>query len=226
MLKVLTSAEMQAIDRCAIEEYGIPGSILMENAGRECVETLKRKLPDLASKKIVVFAGTGNNGGDGFVMARYLLNMGVDVCVLLLGKIAELKADAKLNALSAQKTGVKINEVDAGNFKTLDHRLRHRDLIIDAVFGTGLSKPASGFYAQVFEKINHLQKFVVSVDIPSGVDSDSGCLIGPYIEADLTLALAFLKRSHATFPAAGIMGDIEVIEVRLIAVPLWYLANY
>jgi len=204
---------MQAIDRCAIEEYGIPEMILMENAGRESVETLKRKFPDLASQKIVIFAGKGNNGGDGFVMARHLLNMGVGVCVFLLGKIAELKDDAKLNAQIAQKTGVEINAIDAGNFQSFDHRLRHSDLFIDAIFGTGLSKPATGFYAEVFEKINSLQKFVVAVDIPSGIDSDSGCLIGPHVEANLTLALALLKRSHATFPATGVMGDIERIDI-------------
>jgi hydroxyethylthiazole kinase-like uncharacterized protein yjeF len=213
LLKVLTSAEMQATDRCAIEELGIPGMILMENAGRECVETLKRKIPDLTAKKIVIFAGKGNNGGDGFVMARHLLNISANVCVFLLGKTSELKMDAKMNALAAQKIGVEINAIDTGNFKTFDHRLRHSDLVIDAIFGTGLSKPAAGFYAEVFEKINSLKKFVVAVDIPSGVDSDSGCLIGPYIKADLTLALAFLKRSHATFPSVGIMGEIEVIDI-------------
>ena len=204
---------MQAIDRCAIEEYGIPGMILMENAGRESVETLKRKFSDLASQKIVIFAGKGNNGGDGFVMARHLQNMGIDVGVFLLGKLAELKDDAKLNAQIAQKIGVEINEIDARNFKSFDHRLRHSDLVIDAIFGTGLSKPATGFYAEVFEKINSLQKFVVAVDIPSGIDSDSGCLIGPHVKASLTLALALLKRSHATFPTAGVMGAIERIDI-------------
>lgn len=204
---------MQATDRCAIEEFGIPGMILMENAGRGCVETLKRRFPDIAAQKIVVFAGKGNNGGDGFVMARHLLNMGTDVCVFLLGKISELKADAQTNAGIAQKIGIEINEIDTGNFKSFDHRLRHSDLIIDAIFGTGLSKPATGFYAEVIEKINSLKKFVVAVDIPSGVDSDSGCLTGPHVEADLTLALAFLKQSHATFPSAGAMGDIEVIDI-------------
>jgi hydroxyethylthiazole kinase-like uncharacterized protein yjeF len=211
--KIVTSAEMQAIDRCSIEEYGIPGMILMENAGRESVETLKRKFPELASQKIVIFAGRGNNGGDGFVMARHLLNMGGNVWVLLLGKITELKTDAKINAEIAQKIGVEINEINADNFQSFDHRLRHSDLVIDAIFGTGLSKPATGFYAEVFEKINSLQKFVVAVDIPSGVDSDSGCLIGPHVEANLTLALAQLKRSHATSPTAGVMGNIERIDI-------------
>lgn len=204
---------MQAIDRCAIEEYGIPGILLMENAGRESVEILKRKFPDLASKKIVIFAGKGNNGGDGFVMARHLLNLGANVWVFLLGKIAELKNDAKTNAGIAQNIGVEVHAIDAGNFQSFDHRLRHSDLVIDAIFGTGLSKPATGFYAEVFERINSLKKFVVAVDIPSGVDSDSGCLIGPYVQADLTLALALLKRSHATFPSAKVMGEIEVIDI-------------
>jgi hydroxyethylthiazole kinase-like uncharacterized protein yjeF len=211
--KVLTSAQMRAIDRCTIEEYGIPGIVLMENAGRECVETLQRKFPDLASKKIVIFAGKGNNGGDGFVMARHLLSPGANVCFLLLGQITELKNEAKTNAEVAQKIGVEIHEVNPGNFQSFDHRLRHSDLVIDAIFGTGLSKPATGFYAEVFEKINSLKKFVVAVDIPSGVDSDSGCLIGPHVQADLTLTLALLKRSHATYPSAGVMGDIEVIDI-------------
>ena len=213
MKKVLTAAEMQAIDKRAIEECGLPGTILMENAGRGSVDFLKRRFPDLGEKKIVVFAGKGNNGGDGFVMARHLLNMGAQVSVLLLGKISQLKAEAKLNAEIARNIGVEINEVDAGNFKSSDHRLRHSDLIIDAIFGTGLKKPASGFFAEVFEVINQLHKFVVSVDIPSGVDSDSGQLTGPHVKADLTLALALLKRSHVTFPSAGVMGDIEVVDI-------------
>jgi hydroxyethylthiazole kinase-like uncharacterized protein yjeF len=211
--KVFTSTQMQSTDRCAIEKFGIPGIILMENAGRGCVETLKKRFSGIASQKTIVFAGKGNNGGDGFVMARHLLDMGANVCVFLLGKISALKEDAKTNAEIARKIGIEINEIDTGNFNSFDHRLRHSDLIIDAIFGTGLSKPATGFYAEVFEKINSLKKFVVAVDIPSGVDSDSGCLIGPHIKADLTLALAYLKRSHATFPSAGVMGDIEVIDI-------------
>jgi ADP-dependent NAD(P)H-hydrate dehydratase / NAD(P)H-hydrate epimerase len=211
--KIVTAAEMQAIDKRAIEGCGLPGMILMENAGRGAVDCLKRRFPDLSAKRVVIFAGKGNNGGDGFVMARHLLNRGAEVSVLLLGKTQELKEDAKLNAGIAQNIGVEIHAVDADNFKSFDHRLRHSDLLIDAIFGTGLTKPASGFYAEVFEKINQLRKFVVCVDIPSGVDSDSGQLIGPHVEADLTLALALLKRSHVTFPSAGAMGDIEVVDI-------------
>ncbi|GJL80124.1 MAG: bifunctional NAD(P)H-hydrate repair enzyme Nnr [Nitrospinaceae bacterium] len=213
MQTILTAAEMQAIDKRSIEKFDIPGAILMENAGRGAVDVLKNESPDLMTKRIVVFAGKGNNGGDGFVMARHLFNMGTDVLVLLLGKISELKADARLNAGIAKNIGVEINEVDAANFKSFDHRLRHSDLIIDAIFGTGLTQPASGFFADVFEKINQLQKCVVSVDIPSGVDSDSGQLIGPHVKADRTLALALLKRSHVTFPAASVMGDIARIDI-------------
>lgn len=213
MRKILTAAQMQTIDKRAIEEYGIPGMILMENAGRGAVDFLKGRFPGLGSKKVVVFAGKGNNGGDGFVMARHLLNLGAEVRVLLVGKISELKADARRNLEIALKIGVEINEVDAGNFKSFDHRLRHSDLIVDAIFGTGLSQPAVGFFAEVFEAVNQLRKFVVSVDIPSGVDSDSGRLTGPHIEADLTLALAALKRSHVIFPAAQVMGDVEVIDI-------------
>ncbi len=213
MQKVLTAKEMQDIDRKSIEECGIPAMILMENAGRGCVEILKRKFPDIGSQKVVIFCGKGNNGGDGFVIARHLFNMGSDVLALLIGKISDLKADAKLNAETAQKIGVEIQEIDANNFKSVDHRLRHCHLVIDAIFGTGLTKPAAGFYEQVFAAINQLTITVVSIDIPSGVDSDSGQLIGAYVEADLTLALALLKRSHVLYPAAGVMGEVELVDI-------------
>ena len=127
---------MQAIDKYSIEECGIPGMILMENAGRGAVDSLKCRFPDLSTRRVIVFASKGNNGGDGFVMARHLLNMGTEVSILLLGKISELKGDAKLNAEIAHNIGVEIHEVNAGNFKSFDHRLRHSDLIIDAIFGT------------------------------------------------------------------------------------------
>ena len=213
MLKVLTAREMQDIDKRCIEECGIPGILLMENAGRGAVEILKRKFPGIGSQKIIIFCGKGNNGGDGFVIARHLFNMGAEVLVLLAGKIPELKSDAGLNARIAETIGVEISEVHSGNLKSFDHRLRHCDMIIDAIFGTGLAKPAGELYEPIFAAINRAGKCVVSVDIPSGVDSDSGQLTGPHVRADMTLALAMLKRSHLLYPAAGVMGEIAVVDI-------------
>ncbi len=204
---------MQAIDKRAIGQFGIPGLVLMENAGRSAVNALQTKFADLQSQRVVIFAGKGNNGGDGFVMARHLAHLDVNVEVFLTGKRADLKNEAKINAGIAHSLGIPIHEVDADNLKSFDHKLRHADLIVDAVFGTGLAKPASGFYEPLFDAINALDKFVVSVDIPSGLDSDTGQAIGPHVQADLTLALALAKRSHLLYPAVESMGEVWVLDI-------------
>lgn len=204
---------MQAIDKRAIETIGIPGIVLMENAGVGILSTLKEKFPDLDRQKILVFAGQGNNGGDGFVIARHLFNLGAQVTVLLCGEMNALRGDARTNAAIAKNMEIPIQEIGPGNLNSFDHRLRHADLIIDALFGTGLKKALSGFYASVVEKINASGKTVVAVDMPSGIESDTGQLIGPGIKANLTLALALKKRSHALFPALESMGEVQVIDI-------------
>lgn len=204
---------MQAIDRRAIEYLGIAGAVLMENAGAGIVRRLTEILPDLASKKAFVFCGKGNNGGDGFVIARHLIQLGMDVTVLLIGGCDELKGSAKSNAFTAKKLGIPVHEINTENINSFDRKLRHCDLIIDALFGTGLSKPATDFMATVINKINQHKKFTVSVDINSGVDADSGLLIGPHVFSDLTFALASIKRSHLLHPAAGIMKKVELLDI-------------
>jgi len=210
---VVTAEQMQAIDRHAIDELGIPGITLMENAGVGIVQDLQKHFSDLSQKKVFIFCGKGNNGGDGFVIARHLFNLGTDVRILLAGKLSVLKGGASINALSAQNIGVQVNELDSDNLNQHDHKLRHCDIIIDAIFGTGLNKPASGFAEKVIEKINQFKKFVVSVDINSGVDSDSGQLMGPHVKSDLTLALACWKQSHLLHPSAGVMKEIRLIDI-------------
>lgn len=204
---------MQAIDRWAIEEIGIPGIVLMENAGKAIVERLQEIISDISSKKVILFCGKGNNGGDGFVIARHLNQLGANTTVLLAGKLSELKGGAKTNATSAQNLKVLIQELNSENINSFDHKLRHSDVIIDALFGTGLSKPAAGFMETVIKKINQYEKFTVSVDINSGVDSDSGLLIGPHVISDLTFALDSMKKSHLLHPAAGAMKKIELLDI-------------
>ncbi len=210
MQKVVTASEMQAIDRSAIEEFGIPGLVLMENAA-----LVHETVPDLLEKKVVIVCGKGNNGGDGFVIARHLFIDGVQADVLLLGKRQQLKSDARVNADIAFKMGIPIHEITDKNLNTQSHLLRHCHIIIDALFGTGLSKPVGGLYEKVIKKINAAKKYVVAVDIPSGVDSDSGHLIGPHIKANITAALALLKRSHLLFPAAESMGEVQILDISI-----------
>ena len=213
MLPVVTAEQMQAIDRQAIDGFGIPGITLMENAGVGIVQELQRRFPDLSRKKIFIFCGKGNNGGDGFVVARHLFNLGSEVRILLAGKLSELNGDAGINAISAHKIGVQVDELNPDHLNRHDHKLHHCDIIIDAVFGTGLNKPVTGFMEKVIDKINQFEKFVVSVDINSGVDSDSGQLIGPHVKSELTLALACWKQSHLLHPSAGVMKETRLIDI-------------
>jgi NAD(P)H-hydrate epimerase len=213
--KIVTASEMQAIDRTAIEKFGIPGLVLMENAGLAAASLLHENIPDLAEKKVLIVCGKGNNGGDGFVIARHLFIDGVQVNILLLGKRQQLKSDARINADIAFKMGIPIHEVTDKNLSTQSHLFRHCHIIVDALFGTGLSKPAGGLYEKVIKKINSAKKYVFAVDIPSGVDSDTGHLIGPHIKATVTGALALLKRSHLLFPAADSMGEVQILDISI-----------
>ena len=213
MLPIVTAEQMRAIDQWAIEEMGIPGIVLMENAGKAIVGRLQKIIPEITSKKIIIFCGKGNNGGDGFVIARHLHQLGTNITILLAGKFADLKGDAKINAISAKNLKVPIQELNIENINRFDHKLRHADVVVDALFGTGLSKPASGFTEVVIKKINQHKKFCVSVDINSGVDSDSGLLIGPHVISDLTFALDSMKISHLIYPAAGAMKKVELLEI-------------
>ena len=178
MLKIVTASQMQAIDQSAIKHFRLPGLVLMENAGQGVASLMHRKIPDLKDKKVMVVAGKGNNGGEGFVIARHLHNAGVTVQILLLGKRSQLKSDAKTNADIAFKMELPIHEVSTGNLNSNNHSLRHCHVIVDAIFGTGLTKPAGGLYPRVIKKINASGKYVVAVDIPSGIDSDSGQSMG------------------------------------------------
>ena len=216
MFPVVTAKIMRAIDQRAINDLGIPSITMMENAGASVFREMQKRFSDLSYKKIFIFCGTGNNGGDGFVIARHLFNLGSEVIVLLAGKRAELKGDTQINANSAQNIGTQIYELNIENLNSHDHKIRHCSIIIDALLGTGLNRPVSGFMEKVIDKINQFErfkKFVISVDINSGVDSNSGQLIGPHVKSSLTLALAYLKQSHLIHPSAGIMQEVQLIDI-------------
>ena len=177
----------------------------MESAGIGITKALKKSFCDFSKKEVLIFCGKGNNGGDGLVVARLLFNMKVNVAVFLLEKQVDLKNDTAINAELAFKLGVKITELDKTNLHLLDDHLKNCDIIVDALFGTGLTRPISGLYKQTIEKINKSKKFITAIDIPSGINSDTGILVGDCIRADLTLALALFKHGHLLFPAAALL---------------------
>jgi hydroxyethylthiazole kinase-like uncharacterized protein yjeF len=213
-MKVLTSAQMREIDRKAMEEVGLPGPVLMENAGLRVAAALRGLFPDIRGGRIVVVAGRGNNGGDGLVAARHLQSLGYEVEILLLAKVQELKGDALLNARICRNMGLLLREAagpqDWGAAAKTLHGAR---VIVDAIFGTGLVKPAEGLYARAIQDINKAKAFKLSIDIPSGLSSDTFRLIGPAVKADLTVALAAPKVGHVLPPAEDMVGELLIADI-------------
>lgn len=213
-MKVLTSQQMKEIDRKAIEEIGIIGPILMENAGLQIYKAIIEKFPKIQEERITIIAGKGNNGGDGLVVARHLLNQGCDPQVVLLAQKTEVRGDAALNLRIAERIGIKIQEAPTPKaWKNQKKTLFGSTIIVDAVFGTGLSKPAAGIYAMVIEDINKADAFKVSVDIPSGLSSDTFRIIGPCVRADLTVTLAAPKIAHVFPPAEEYAGELVIGDI-------------
>jgi len=213
-MKILTSVQMKEIDRKAIAALGIPGTVLMENAGLRVVEVLARVFEGLETADAVIVAGKGNNGGDGFVVARHLHNMGLRPAVLLLASKDEVRGDAAVNLNIAWNMGIPVAEVlSPGDWKGCRKALDGADLIVDALFGTGLTKPAEGLHARVIEDINAAPGFKAAVDIPSGLSSDTANIIGPAVRADITVTLAAPKIAHVLPPSEELIGRLFVAPI-------------
>jgi len=215
-MKILTSAQMKEIDRQTIEEIGIPGPVLMENAGLQVFRVLQALFPRLPEERVIIVCGKGNNGGDGLVVARHLHNHGGRPVVLLLAAKEEVRGDAGLNLKIAEAIGVSISEIRTeAEWKKHRRLLRGATIIIDAIFGTGLSQPAQGLYALAIGDINKTSAFKLAVDIPSGLSSDTAEIIGPAVRADLTIALGAAKIPHVFPPAEEYVGDFLVANISL-----------
>ncbi|MGH7473406.1 MAG: NAD(P)H-hydrate epimerase, partial [Candidatus Methylomirabilales bacterium] len=213
-MKVVTAKEIQELDRRAEAEYGISSRILMENAGTGAVRVMEQHFPRLYRSRVVVVCGKGNNGGDGLVVARHLVNGGASVQVLLLAKKEEVKGDAAVNLGIAERSGIPLAEVTSGR-DLHKHResLVTADLIVDAILGTGLTGPAQGIAAEAIQLLNSLGRPLVALDLPSGLGSDDGLIQEPCIRAQLTLTLALPKRSLLLFPAARCAGEVRVVDI-------------
>ncbi|MDI6765357.1 MAG: NAD(P)H-hydrate dehydratase [Bacteroidota bacterium] len=220
METVVTSAEMQACDHYAIDTLKIPGLILMENAGSGVVEMIEKHFGSMAGKTVVIVCGKGNNGGDGYVVARHLFNRGAKVIVLLLWKPSEQKGDAKINFESIQKISSKFNKDEMLQIKELKSSRTLRllpkpDIIIDAIFGTGFSGEVRESYQSVIEWINISHAKKVSIDMPSGVNADNGEVNNVAIKADLTVTMALKKVGLITGEGMSYAGKVEVVDISM-----------
>ena len=189
-MRVLNSAQMREADRRTIEEIGIPSLVLMENAGRQVVAAIEAVHGELLEGRVAVLCGRGNNGGDGFVVARTLVQRGVDVSVFLIGLVSEVRGDARVNLEILGRLGLTIVEIaDSQAWELHFSEIGHCTLIVDAIFGTGLNAPLSGLLETVVADVNASGIPVVAVDLPSGLSADSHEPIGDSIEAGMTVTL-------------------------------------
>ena len=217
---VMTREQVRAVDAWAINELGIPGVVLMENAGRSCAEFIKDKLADTAEPKVCIFCGTGNNGGDGYVIARHLVNAGLGVTVVVCGDRSRIGGDAKINLDILDRMGLSIDRLTPaqGNVVArVDEFTAGADMIVDSLFGTGLSGQIRDDYRQLMECINGSDRPVLAVDIPSGLDCDAGLPLGIAIEASWTITFVAVKKGFTCAQAAHYTGEIFVASIGIAA---------
>jgi NAD(P)H-hydrate epimerase len=213
-MKVLTASQMQAVDRRTIDEIGIPGVVLMENAGRGVAEEIMRRFSAPGLPRALILAGKGNNGGDGYVIARHLMSCGWFVQTLVLAKRSTIKGDAAVHLAALQNCGGQIDFV--WEVCALDEQLAGAGeftVLIDALFGTGLVNPVEGPFLQAIEWLNRQSSPVVSVDIPSGIDASSGRVLGTAVKAWLTVSFAFAKVGQLSYPGAGLVGELVTVDI-------------
>lgn len=209
-MKVSRVAEMRAMDQAAADRFGITEALLMENAGHAAYTVLQQEC-GVANNRFLVLCGVGNNGGDGLVVARKLLSHGARVKVCMLGDAEKYRGAARLNLDIVSQLAIEIQRPDTP--ARLAEELAHADVIIDAMFGTGLTREVSGLHADAMALINDSGKTVLSLDIPSGIQGDTGKVMGTAIQADYTVTFGLPKVGNLVFPGADHCGTLYVSHI-------------
>jgi NAD(P)H-hydrate epimerase len=224
-MKVVTGAVMQQMDRQTIEEFGVPGLALMENAGRVCALAIHEAYGNRPGPSAVILAGKGNNGGDGYVIARMLREMEWSVRLVVLARREEIGGDALIN--------LERLPVDLPHFCLTEQELNKvapslagATVVVDALLGTGLKSEVLGLYAAAIDMVNGCGRPVVAVDIPSGIDAASGKVLGRAVRADLTITFALAKLGHVLYPGTDYAGELLVRDIGIPAAVAKEAAGY
>ena len=214
-MRLVTASEIREMDRLAIEEIGIPGIVLMENAARSAGSVFLEQFNPGPGSRLVIVCGKGNNGGDGFAMARHLCRSGLKCIVILLADASKISGDALTNlGIIKRMGGIEVFEAPtSAELKNFISYIDGCDYIIDAIFGTGLGSDPEGVHQDAIQAINSSGKPVMSIDIPSGLNCDTGRAMGIAVKADLTVTFGFPKLGQAIFPGAGITGRIACVDI-------------
>ena len=213
-MELVTAMQMQEIDGRTIHEVGIPGRVLMESAGRGVVSALCRLAGGVRLKRVAVVAGLGNNGGDGFVVARYLADRGVCVTLFVVGDPAGLSGEALDNYRLLAPMGVSCEVVEKSSDLTVMKRVvGHSQMVVDALLGTGLQREVAGLYGEVVAAVNGAGSPIISVDMPSGVCADTGRVLGMAVKATATATFCRPKPGHFLFPGRVYTGELCVVDI-------------
>src|SRR5512132_1548375 len=213
-MRVLNTQQMREADRRTIDEIGIPSIVLMENAGRQAVAAMEAAFEDLATSHVGVLCGRGNNGGDGFVVARTLVQRGVETSVFLLGSVADVRGDARTNLEVLGRIGLTVVEItNAQEWELHFSEISRCDVLVDAIVGTGFHGRLSGLLETVVADVNGLGVPVVAIDVPTGLSADTHEVEGEAIEASMTVTLAAPKIPLVLPPADTRGGDLVIADI-------------
>jgi NAD(P)H-hydrate epimerase len=213
-MRLVKAAEMQELDKMTTQDMGIPGVVLMENAARSASRIFLEHFSCPGASRVAIFCGRGNNGGDGYVMARYLQKRGLKITVVVLSEIGKISGDARTNLEIISRMGLELLEVpNEEEWKKRRGVVSESDFIIDGILGTGLNSPVRGFYRQVIEEINRSGRPVMAVDIPSGLNADNGQVMGAAVKADLTVTFGFPKMGQLVYPGASLVGRLARVDI-------------
>lgn len=213
-MKAVTSAQMRALDDAAIQHTGIPGVVLMENAGLRVVELVEKKFPTVEGLDVVVLCGKGNNGGDGFVIARHLANAGARVRVFTTADSDEVEGEAAVHRAIAEDAVLSVTDIRATTgMESFTQSLERCGLVVDAMLGTGISGEVRGVVRQVIEELSGCRAPTVAVDIPSGIDSDTGNVCGAAVSARWTVTFALPKVGLLIYPGAAYCGEVWLGDI-------------
>ncbi|HOK56333.1 MAG TPA: NAD(P)H-hydrate epimerase [bacterium] len=208
---ILTREEILKIEKETVEKFGISNLILMENAGRESFYVIKKILKDIKNRKFFILCGKGNNGGDGFVLTRYLFNNGANVKVFYLGKPEDFTDISFLNFEILRR--LKIDTESINDLKLKGLKIERKDVFIDAILGIGIKGEIKGDMRNVIEFINKSSIYTVSIDIPSGLDADTGEIHGVSVKSNITISMGFLKKGFFTGKGPEYVGKIKLVDI-------------
>lgn len=210
---VVTTAQMRELDHLTIQKFGTPSLTLMERAGEGVAAAILQRFARAAKKGVLVVAGKGNNGGDGFVVARLLKKKRIPCEVALLARHDELTPDAAHNLRAWVKLKGKVTEIDGGKLDLLQRGIARNGLLVDAILGTGIKNAVAGLFGDAITLMNASGLPTVAVDIPSGMDSDKGCPLGVAIQAEMTVTLGYPKLGAVLHPGLAYAGELVVADI-------------